>query len=165
MDLAIFHFLNGLAGHSADALIVFCAKYLAYVIGVAFVVMTVWPAPRWRMAIAGLVSAALAYGSKYLILLIYMRPRPFVTLAGVRQLVDARGEEYQSFPSGHALFFFALAMAVYRYDKKIGRWFFAGATVMSIARVAAGIHWPSDILAGALIGIAIAYGVTKKIHA
>lgn len=57
-----------------------------------------------------------------------------------------------SFPSGHAAFYFALAFAVYLYHKKAGAFFLTGAALISISRVAGGIHYPSDILAGAILG-------------
>ena len=66
-------------------------------------------------------------------------------------------ENHCSFPSGHAAFFFALAMAVYFYNKKWGTWFFATAILITVARVIAGVHYPPDILGGAVIGIMVAY--------
>ena len=62
-----------------------------------------------------------------------------------------------SFPSGHATFFFAMATAIYLYNKKWGIWFFVGAILISIGRVIAGLHYPSDILGGAIIGAFVAY--------
>jgi undecaprenyl-diphosphatase len=45
--------------------------------------------------------------------------------------------------------------------KKWGIVFFAGAILMGLARIIAGIHWPVDILVGALIGILSAWFVCK----
>jgi undecaprenyl-diphosphatase len=67
----------------------------------------------------------------------------------------------QSFPSGHAAFFFALATAVTLFNKKVhpersrrtGIWLFVGAFLISLARIYAGVHYPSDILAGAAVGV------------
>jgi undecaprenyl-diphosphatase len=68
-----------------------------------------------------------------------------------------------SFPSGHAAFYFAIATVVFLYLKKVYPrpkfWrgasilFFIAGFLISISRVFSGIHWPSDILAGAAIGI------------
>ena len=38
-------------------------------------------------------------------------------------------------------------------DKKRGWIYLAGAALIGLARVAAGVHWPSDILAGAIVGL------------
>jgi undecaprenyl-diphosphatase len=57
-----------------------------------------------------------------------------------------------SFPSGHAAFFFAIAFMVYYFDKRLGYIFLSGALLMGLARVVAGIHFPSDIISGILLG-------------
>ncbi len=161
MDLTLFRALNGLAGHSAfwDGVIVFMASYLQYVLGTLLVVLALWPVRRIRMCVAAFGAAIIArLAVKSLILLFVQRARPFVTLDGVRNLIGTdAGENFQSFPSGHAIFFFALAMALYRYDKRWGYVFFAGALVMGIARVMGGVHWPSDILGAALIGMLVGW--------
>ena len=66
------------------------------------------------------------------------------------------GDGY-SFPSGHATFFFALAAAVYMKDKRWGAVFLILAAVLSILRVATGLHYTSDILAGAALGVLVAF--------
>ncbi|MDP3727351.1 MAG: phosphatase PAP2 family protein, partial [bacterium] len=57
--------------------------------------------------------------------------------------------------SGHAAFFFALAAVVGRYYPKTSVLFYAAAFSLAVSRVVAGIHWPSDILGGAVVGIAV----------
>ena len=167
MDTTLFHALNSLAGHGiwADRIIVFFGSYLQYVIGLVFVVAVLWPVRRYRMGIATVASAVVArLGVKTAFLLFVHRARPYVVLQGVHNIIGPQvGEEFQSFPSGHAILFFALAMAVYLYDRRLGWWFFAGATLMAVARVAGGIHWPSDVLAGAIIGILTAWLVVRLI--
>jgi undecaprenyl-diphosphatase len=67
----------------------------------------------------------------------------------------------QSFPSGHASFAFGLATIVYFYNKKWGIAFFVMAILISTARVFTGVHWPSDILAGATVGIFSGWLINK----
>jgi undecaprenyl-diphosphatase len=59
-----------------------------------------------------------------------------------------------AFPSGHATFFFGLATPIFLWNRKIGAVYYFFALLNSLGRVSAGLHWPSDILAGAAIGIA-----------
>ena len=62
------------------------------------------------------------------------------------------GEMGRSFPSGHATVIFALA-AVLSLRWPRARWIWFGLAVgVALSRVALGLHWPSDCLAGALIG-------------
>ena len=60
-----------------------------------------------------------------------------------------------------------MATAIYFYNKKWGIFFFLATILITVSRVIAGIHYPSDIVGGALIGIAVAYStlyVTRKIY-
>jgi undecaprenyl-diphosphatase len=77
------------------------------------------------------------------------RARPFVN-NNVNLLFEHQGS---SFPSGHTAFFFALSTIIYFYNKKIGALFFLSSILIVLARVFSGIHWPSDILAGLIVGI------------
>lgn len=93
--------------------------------------------------------------------LFYERPRPFVAMQ-IDPLISMDISKYfDSFPSGHAAFFFAFAMAVYFYNKRLGAWLFVGAAVIGLARVFAGVHWLSDIIGGALVGILGAWIIWK----
>jgi len=77
-------------------------------------------------------------------------------LTSVHKLISVSAvENLQSFPSGHAIFFFALSTVIYSFNKKLGIFFLAFSTLMSIARIFVGVHWPSDILAGAILGTII----------
>ena len=168
MDLAFFRMLNDLAGLSraTDLVAVFLASYLQYVLAVAALVLFWRNRAELSARKMALQMAAAVVLSRFVITpvirLFIERPRPFIALDSAVQLVDVRMEEYfNSFPSGHAAFFFALAGAIYVYDKKRGYWFFAGAVLMGVARVFAGVHWPSDIIGGAVIGIASVWLVRK----
>ena len=58
-----------------------------------------------------------------------------------------------SFPSGHSAFYFALAFSLFYFNKKWGWWFTVLAFFMGLARIFTGVHYPSDILGGALLGL------------
>lgn len=166
LDREIFQWFNSWAGINPffDWAIVFRATYLWYLVMAAvvlFVVITFFP--RWRgyrkrhtkLLIFAFVSAVMArFVITELIRFFYNRPRPFEAIEGVYQLVDhAAGK---SFPSGHAALSFAVATAVSLYYPKTGIFFFLAAFSIGFSRVAAGVHWPSDIIGGALVGIGTA---------
>lgn len=112
----------------------------------------------------GSIRLLARFAVKGLILLFYSNPRPYAENLAARQLVATPGEDFQSFPSGHALFFFAAAAAIYCYDKKLGVIFFAAAALISLARIFVGVHWPADILAGALLGIITGWLAYKTVR-
>ena len=77
------------------------------------------------------------------------RPRP----GEVEHLIGwVNTDSGAAFPSGHATAVFALATALsFRWPKWWPVWFGA-AVLVALSRMALGLHWPSDLLAGALIG-------------
>lgn len=162
MDLALFRFFNSFVGHGFDSVIVALASYLQYALIVVFIGASLWPQRRINLLVTGLLAAGVArFGVKTLIITFIERARPYAALPDAHAIIaqDA-GEQLQSLPSGHAIFFFALAMVAYRFDARLGRWLFAGATIMSIARVIGAAHWPSDILAGAFLGVLVGFIAT-----
>ncbi len=156
LNVVIFFLFNQFADQSVfvNRLIVFLAVYLAYILVAAFIIgLVFWNALRAekiKAAAAALISGVVGRGIFVeAIRFFYHHPRPFVTLSGVHQLFS---ETSFSFPSGHATFFFALSAVVYHYNKKVGVVFFVLSAIMGLARIAAGVHYPFDIIAGAFIG-------------
>ena len=80
-----------------------------------------------------------------------MRPRPFVTHADLIALVDP--VDQWSFPSGHTLSSFAAAAALCFFHRKSGLLACLVAALIGFSRLYACVHYPTDVLAGMLIGI------------
>ncbi len=160
LDTQLLYALNALVGHSPllDNLIVFCGDYLAYILGVSFFVLVAFSAyPRRRqfeiILLGGLAAVIARFGIDEIIRLFIHRPRPFSVLPVHYLFTDSSW----SFPSGHASFFFALSAVLYLYNRKWGTWFFIISTVIVLGRVVAGVHYPSDILGGAVVGVVTGY--------
>lgn len=68
-----------------------------------------------------------------------------------------------AFPSGHTTQAFALAVTIFLHDKKIGWVYLICALLIGIFRIIANVHYPIDILGGALLGTLVAM-VIEKIH-
>lgn len=83
------------------------------------------------------------------------RPRPPDVLTDVR-VIDQRPIT-SSFPSGHTARAFAGALAVSRLLPSMRVAWWALAMAIGISRIYVGVHWPSDVIAGALVGLALAW--------
>ena len=81
---------------------------------------------------------------------IVQRPRPFLTVSEL-ELIVAPLSSF-SFPSGHACSSFASATAIALGQRKYGGWAFLPATLIAFSRVYVGVHYPSDVLTGAVLG-------------
>ncbi len=182
MDSFLLLGLNKISGISAfiDAGIMFTAVILPYI----FLAATIWFLAS-RKSMKGkmyafsvvLLSTLIARGVitetvRYL----YNRPRPFEVFEGINQVVSHMPGG--SFPSGHMTFYAAIAGAIFFFNKFSAPreysgssingayrfkndtwsiWLFSLTILIGLARVAGGIHWPSDVVGGILIGIASAW--------
>lgn len=111
---------------------------------------------RWKQAsVAALGSAAVAMLASQAISHTWARPRPFTAHAGETHLLAAPSPD-PSFPSDHAAAAFAIAFAVLAYSRRTGVGFLAVAALIGLSRIALGVHYPTDVLAGAVVGWAAA---------
>ena len=160
----IFQKINGIANISKilDFVGVFFADYLLWiVVGVLVILFFI---KKYRLMV--ICTAISVFLSRFIITepikRIFHIARPYVTLENAKKLIGENGN-YVSFPSGHAAIFFALATAIYFFNKKWGIVAFIAAILVGLARIYVGVHWPIDVLAGAAIGIISGIIVTKII--
>jgi undecaprenyl-diphosphatase len=155
LNQSLFQFIYGFSHRNflLDDLGVFCAQYLPYLLVLGFLVLVFYEEGwrrKWYLFSEAAIAVILARGLlTEIIRFFYNSPRPFDIL-GFMPLI---GESGSSFPSGHAAWFFALAMVIFFRNRKWGTWFFVLALVNGIARIYVGVHWPLDVLGGAVIGI------------
>jgi len=110
---------------------------------------------KWKLAaVSGLGSAALALGINHLISSeIWDRKRPYLTHHIAHPWINSHDA---SFPSDHASATFAIAFAVLAFDTVAGGIFLFFALVISVGRLFIGAHYPGDVGAGFLVGLAAA---------
>lgn len=82
------------------------------------------------------------------------RPRPCWRHPEIDMLIGIPRD--YSFPSGHTMSSFAAATGVFLWDKRWGVAALAGAAVIAASRMYFYVHYPTDILAGLLIGLFLA---------
>lgn len=109
--------------------------------------------PTRRAGLAGLMALAIGFLCTNVVLKhLVGRPRPWLDVAGLLPIIQ-EGDP-NSFPSGHTSASFAAAAAWWKLAPK--KWMKATGLVMAacmgLSRLYVGVHYPSDVLAGALVG-------------
>jgi len=166
IDWSIFHTVNSgvatrdwLADTTTTLADILVPLYALATVGLWFLARPYGPT-RWKRASASaLVAAAVALLANQVISHLWERPRPFTTHPALTHVLGGRTTD-PSFPSDHAAAAFAIAFAVLAFSRWGGALFLAGAALIGLSRIALGMHYPSDVLGGMLVGLAAAALVT-----
>jgi undecaprenyl-diphosphatase len=158
MDLSLVKYLNKLFAHAdgiEDPLVAYANASELLFLGalvLAFVVVGGRRGVATRRAVvsAGL-SAGLALAVAQVVSRVVDRPRPFAGHPGAVHLFAGHAAD-PGFPSDHATAAFAIAVALLLRSRRWGAVALVAATVLAVTRVAMGIHYPTDVLAGAGLG-------------
>lgn len=157
MDWAGFRAINGLAGRWSvldEAFRFFANDYMVPTAVVALLVVGWFGAEtRWRRVVVhALLALLLANLVVKLFNLAWFRPRPF-TFNDVTLLFYYPSDS--SFPSNSAAAMWSLAWATWLRDRRsrIGQGAVVLAALMGFSRVWIGVHYPLDIIGGAVVGV------------
>lgn len=108
------------------------------------------------------VAVCVSWGLSYVIKLATKLPRPYLRFPDeVASLFPYGG--FDSFPSGHATLFMALAIMMTLHHRRVGYVFMVFAILISIARVVAGVHFPIDMVMGWIIGAGVSLLIYKNL--
>jgi len=134
----------------------FMAEYLIYLAPIMLIILWFSRAESKKVALratfAGLVAWLIASN---IIGRLINRPRPFES-GEIQELIFHRPT--YSFPSDHAAFLFALGFSFWLSGyKKLAIAVFVVSLLIGAARIAVGVHFPSDIIFGGILGIFIAW--------
>ncbi|NMP21231.1 phosphatase PAP2 family protein [Sulfobacillus harzensis] len=172
-DFYVQHWVNAPAGHNAilDLLGVVLAKFAPEIWALIFIVMWFWPPYRRTRARRAVVYSVVA-GVVALVINVIIshvtpyRPRPFVLEPHlVHQLITHPKDT--SFPSDHAAGSFGFAIGLLYAGVGDGIWALILAFAVAWARVFVGVHWPTDVLFGGLVGVVAGFlvlGVRGKLE-
>lgn len=111
-----------------------------------------------KMAVYSIISVGVTVIVSRGISLFYFRDRPFV-VHDINLLLPH--VESNSFPSDHASAAFAIAIMFLMFSKRIGIPYIGFAAIVSYSRIWVGKHYPTDVIAGALLGILISVALYR----
>ena len=167
-DEKLFLWINSFVGALPildDAARLAASDYLAPAI-LAFTLITLWfgesdaqtRLERQVGTLASLSSMGLSGLAVFITNIFYFRPRPFVEL-DVNLLFYKPTDS--SFPANSAAAAFGIAFGIWGTNRKIGLFAIGVAGIYGLARVFAGVHYPLDILAGAVIASVVTFAVFR----
>jgi undecaprenyl-diphosphatase len=169
LDLQLFRSINNLAGRNdvLDGLGRLLVNEYFLTTTMALILVIFWfegrdqdqRARNQRAILRAIIALFIANIILKLCNLIYFRPRPFdsheVNLLFYRPWDS-------SFPSNPATVGFSIATAMWLYNRRLGTLLLVLATLFGLSRIYCGVHYPSDVIAGALLGALSAYLVVRK---
>ncbi len=169
----LFFVMHNLASRSPffDSIIIFFAEYAQYIVilGVIgfllvhrdtieshtpFEIVYV----RAKEILSFFTSALVALFSVKILKIVFSFPRPYLLYSTATPLFSAG--LLDSFPSGHATFFSALATTMTMYHRRAGIFLWIISFCIILSRIIAGVHTPVDCIAGVILGSVIAYFFT-----
>ena len=177
VDKEIFLWINGLAGRSSvlDTIMAWLANDYFVIVSMSLILLAIWFMGHGRekrelyqrAVICALITIGFAGGLVLAANHIWRHPHPFEavnvfnpeTLQQIRDNV-ARTLYFihdPAFPSNTSAVTFAAAAGLWQKKRKLGYLMLTPAVLMPLSKIYAGVYWPSDIVAGAILGIATSY--------
>lgn len=166
MNSTLFLAINSLAGknHLLDAIMVFFASYLVYILFLIAVICIAICLYRreWKQAVYFFATLVVSFILLKIAGTFNFDHRPFMDHQVTQLVAHASGK---SFPSDHTTVATAIAMGLLYFTrfKKIGVAMLIAAVVIGFSRIFVGIHYPLDILGGLIVGV-VGGSVTLLAH-
>lgn len=136
-------------------LIIFTADYAIFLLFAALPLL--WLVKKREMSLHAFLSALSAWLISKFFKDFFYTPRPFL-ISGNTPLVNYSSDG--SFPSNHTAAAFAIAVTVFLHHRRLGSVLIILALLIGVSRIFGGVHYPVDIIGGAVIGSLIAWSVS-----
>lgn len=151
--------------HWLDHAVLLWSDYGLVVFAVLMLAAWWWPGRRRgpvaaARTLAVPVVAVIAYAVNSVIKDLVAEARPCRSIPHTVTLEACPGAGDWSFPSNHTVVAFAVASALLLVDRRLGAVALLAACAMGASRVWIGVHYPHDVLAGALVGAVVAVPLT-----
>lgn len=110
-----------------------------------------------------LLPSLIAWFAASLIKFTHPAGRPFAGNLDITPLVTVP-DPFGSFPSAHAMVFGALAGAMLGNRFHAWRWYLLSAVIIAVARVAVGVHFPTDVIVGLAVGFLLGFLIARPLQ-
>ncbi len=150
-DAQIFSLINSVQNPVLDAIMLLITNIATLYIGVPIVLALAYLSKNRKLLADLFVGLIIGIALTLLLKMVIARPRP-EDIINVGFWVSAN---FSSFPSDHASTAFVMFGIMGHHLKKWKVWFYLLAVLIAVSRVYLGVHYPTDILAGAFIGILV----------
>ena len=168
INIELFRMFNDLGKEIIflNPIMIFFAKYMKYFL--LFGIIMYWFTRKREnriMIISSMFAFVVAEVFGAIAGAIHSNNQPFVELNNVNQLIGHAIDN--SFPSDHAIEFFSICITFLLFKKNLRYVWLAIAILVSISRVWVGVHYPADILVGAILGIigaALCYWIIPQLN-
>ncbi|GAB1611981.1 bacitracin ABC transporter permease [Mammaliicoccus lentus] len=168
INIELFRMFNDLGKEVMflNPIMIFFAKYMKYFL--LFGIVMYWFTRKREnriMIISSMFAFVVAEVFGAIAGAIHSNNQPFAELSNVNQLIGHAIDN--SFPSDHAIEFFSICITFLLFKKNLRYVWLAIAILVSISRVWVGVHYPADILVGAILGIigaALCYWIIPQLN-
>jgi undecaprenyl-diphosphatase len=160
LDYNFFKAINQLAGRYPflDKVMILTSNRARYVYFIVLGLLFIMSGEKRKAAQNAIVAMVTAYLINLFIRTFSFKPRPFINHR-VGILIPSKMDS--SFPSKHTVLVFAVSTSLLFYNKTIGTILSALSLLTGLSRVWLGHHYPSDIIASAMIGSIISLIVER----
>lgn len=157
-DTVVIEFIqNNLHNSSMDKIMIFITKladkgFIWILIGLGLLINRKYRKVGFMVLGAVMLGAIIGEG---ILKNIIQRDRPFISIEGIELLIKA--PTTYSFPSGHTTSSFAAAGVIAINFKNKSSYIFILAILIGFSRIYLGVHFPTDIITGIILGICCSY--------
>ena len=113
-----------------------------------------------EVVVHAIFACLIAYAISELIKTFFPSLRPFQTNGLFPLTLTVPSDS--AFPSSHSAVAFALAVTIIKHDKKVGILYIIMAGLVGVARIMAHVHYPLDVMAGAVLGTTVSLLTSSK---
>jgi len=156
-DAQIFSAVKSIQNPVLDVIMLSITNIATLYIGVPIVLALAYLSKNRKLLADLFVALLIGIALTLLLKMAIARPRP----EDIMNVGFWASATFSSFPSDHASTAFVMFGIIGHHLKKWRLWFFLLAVLVAVSRIYLGVHFPTDVLAGAFLGILVSQFVIK----